>query len=294
MKIEQIMKKYNEILIDFVDEICYSRPIPNREYDQIYMRARNMISQALLVAKYFKDKDVVFLGDGDGMAILFTLLIENKIIEPFKSILILDFDERIINNSKRIISNTYFGKHCVKYELYNIINPIPSEFAHKYNTFYINPPYGSKNRGLSCKLWLYRCFELCKKEVTGCLILPNDNIRKWTKENMSEIISFLSVHGLIPFHVEPEYHRYFLKDDPQLKSSSILVKGNIKGDNIFEEKPFFARELKNLYGSPRVIPKYIYEDEKDLKGRKDFTWQFGITDFWENELSEVINEEQKK
>ena len=57
--------------------------------------------------------------------------------------------------------------------------------------FYINPPYGSKNKGLSTIAWLHRCMELCKQESSGCLVIPYDENVLWTVEAMRNIQDFL-------------------------------------------------------------------------------------------------------
>ena len=67
-------------LVELVDIVANSRPLANREYDQIYMFTVDMIIQAELMSDYIKNKKIVFVGDGDGMSMLFELLMQNSII----------------------------------------------------------------------------------------------------------------------------------------------------------------------------------------------------------------------
>ena len=67
------VKKELHSLSNFLDQV---RPKPIREFDQIYMKTNDMISQAELTLPMLKGKRILFLGDGDGMSVLFTKLFE--------------------------------------------------------------------------------------------------------------------------------------------------------------------------------------------------------------------------
>ena len=84
--------------VSLVDIVAYRRPAANRVFDQIYMMTGDMLTQVDVMQDYLTDKDVIFLGDGDGMSMLFGLFSVKNIINSPKSISVLDFDERIVNN----------------------------------------------------------------------------------------------------------------------------------------------------------------------------------------------------
>jgi predicted methyltransferase len=134
-------------ILDFVDIIVYNRPLPHREYDQIYMKARYMLDQLGFIKSYINNKRIVFLGDGDGMSLLLSLFSAKGLLN-IASMAILDFDERILEKYKEV--NKQYNLHSIPtcYHLYNVINPIDASLSGKFNFFYINPPYGSKNAGL--------------------------------------------------------------------------------------------------------------------------------------------------
>jgi len=88
--------------INAISDVVQNRPIPLREFDQIYMKVADMVIQAEYVARVFDNKNVVFVGDGDGIALSAAHLKAQRVINygP-QSITLLDFDERIVNSVRR-------------------------------------------------------------------------------------------------------------------------------------------------------------------------------------------------
>jgi len=149
-------KAFPKHLVSLADSVAYNRPRPLREYDQIYMMSGDMLAQAELMKDYVDSKRLVFLGDGDGMSMLFGLLATKGEMAPPKRMLVLDFDKRILENIQRFAaSNGFKSSGVVLYtEPYNVLDPIPDEHFGTSDFFYINPPYGSKNFGRSTITWL--------------------------------------------------------------------------------------------------------------------------------------------
>lgn len=251
------------------------KPEAKRIYDQIYMMSNDMMLQAKLSAPYMFDKKVAFLGDGDGMGLLFALLMKNKLINKFESIDVFDFDIRLLNGFRSVIKQYKLDEvlpiNCIEY---NVIDIIPDRYRKQYDYFYINPPYGSKNKGDSCIAWLYRCITLCKDICSGCIILPYDKNIDWTVENMSNIQKFLLEHNFVIRDMVSNMHRYHLQDAPDLQSATIFVDKvqSIKEEYLDELLPI--KLIKNLYGDVRSIPKYIKDDNTKL-GSDDFSWNYG-------------------
>lgn len=262
-------------ILEILESIIMCRPAPIRKYDQIYMKANDMFYQAMLVSDLIAEQKVVFLGDGDAMSLLFLLLMNKGKISYSKQLTVLDFDERIVNNHKKQFLANGINKNInLSTKLYNVINPLPEEEKNKYDFFYINPPYGSKNEARSCMAWLYRCMELCNKGCKGCIILPYDNKQVWTIENLKVIENFLIENGFIIRDIISNMHKYHLLDNPNLTSSSIIVERieNIKSK--YENVTLPEEIVRNFYGNERKLPEYI-KDDGTLYGVEDFAWKYG-------------------
>lgn len=270
-------------LIDWLDLITYSRPLPNREFDQIYMKASNMYDQAKYINKFIEKKDIVFLGDGDGMSILLSVMSERKLVSGISSIEVLDFDERILTNIKTQIEYLQIKNIPFSCKMYNVIMPIEKDYLNRFNFFYINPPYGSKNSGLSCKIWIDRCIDLCTEQCSGCIIIPYDYKYKWTIINMKQIQQYLLDKGFIIRDMVSYMHQYYLDDNPDLKSASLIVEKVSDGKAEYSGRFLDTYLVKNLYGEPRKIPKYIFSSLDDRLGLKEYNWIYGKDGFWESE-----------
>ena len=55
--------------INLISDIVANRPMPIRELDQIYMKHADMLLQIEHISKWFADRNVVFIGDGDAIAL---------------------------------------------------------------------------------------------------------------------------------------------------------------------------------------------------------------------------------
>jgi predicted methyltransferase len=172
---------------------------------------------------------------------------------------------------KRSVKTIDFVQH-------NIINPLPEHYKGKYDFFYINPPYGSKNDGLSCILWLHRCMDLGTDNCSGCIIIPVCDSHPWTIPNLLNIQRFICANGFFIKEVITNIHEYDM-DDKNLKSAAIIVQRNDFRKSPYSSTQFTKEMIKNLYGRPRKIPLYI-EDDFSSRGRLNFSWAYGLDDFW--------------
>lgn len=64
-----IVKFDLRLAINSISDVVMNRPAPLREFDQIYMKVADMVVQAEYVARVFDGKKVIFVGDGDGIAL---------------------------------------------------------------------------------------------------------------------------------------------------------------------------------------------------------------------------------
>lgn len=269
--------------VSLVDIVAYRRPSANRLFDQIYMMTGDMLTQVDIMQDYLATKNVVFLGDGDGMSMLFGLFATKGIINSPKSLSVLDFDERIVNNALNFSEEFRFSdKLRFSCEKYNVIERIPDKHREKYDFFYINPPYGSKNTGVSCEVWLHRCMDLCKTASSGCIIIPYDMEQEWTVKAMIYVQKFLLSHGFVIRDMVSYMHSYHLKDNPVLRSATLIVDriDNVQSEYASQNLP--VELLKNLYGEPRPIPRYIC-DNGTPTGEPNYDWEYG-KEFWEKKM----------
>ena len=278
--LSNILDSEENRIMRLADLVAYRRPYANREFDQIFMLAADMVKQVDVIEDYIRAKNVLFLGDGDGMSMMFGLFGSQGIIEGPSSMTIYDFDQRIIHNIKTFAEDYKFlDKYKLKCYNYNVIDPIPQQSQKRYNFFYINPPYGSKNHGLSTEAWLHRCIDMCTENCSGCIVIPYDNQHRWTQDAMLDIQKFLAAHGFVVRDMISSMHLYHLKDNPELKSATVIVDKIASAQSEYSGKQLPISMLVNMYGSPRSIPHYIIDDGSPM-GRMDFDWKFGHN-FWE-------------
>lgn len=255
--------------MEAVEIVAQARPEALRIYDQIPMRSRDLLRQVTLIAPYLAGKFIVFMGDYDSTSLLIGLLVKRGSIPSPKSMLLLDFDERLLSVADKLATQ-YDFQDILETRLYNAFDPIPSELIGKFDWFYTNPPYGSHNLGESARLFITRGCELARQNVAnGCIILPDDEFRPWTRSAMHSTQRFLCECGWTIDEKINKLHRYYLDDDRELASSVILVKRNSDLHNRQKMMHYAARkvdfdEIPYFYGrsvsSP--YPRYILQDGK--------------------------------
>src|ERR1051325_2843471 len=82
--------------INAISDVIENRPRSLREFDQIYMKAGDMVLQSELVARWAGGKRLAFIGDGDAISVCVAYLQKREIINYGPSeIVVFDFDERI-------------------------------------------------------------------------------------------------------------------------------------------------------------------------------------------------------
>ena len=52
-----------------LSDVVMNRPTPIRLFDQIYMKLPDMLLQAEVISRWFDQKDVIFIGDGDAIGL---------------------------------------------------------------------------------------------------------------------------------------------------------------------------------------------------------------------------------
>ena len=247
--------------INAVSEVIINRPKPLREFDQIYMKAGDMLLQAEHISRLFHERKVVFIGDGDSISLCLVHLFNQKILEKGpQHVHVLDFDERIVNSINNF-SVRFNIRNLISAELYNIADPLPENHWHQYDGFYSNPPFGSCNGGKSIESFLIRAIEACGKDSSGAIVIADHQEFPWTSQLLFNTEKFMIDKGWYVAQLIPEFSAYHLDDNPTLTSCSISFKRKTFRPTNYQSKPLPATYFENFYGkdNPLVI-KYV----KDL------------------------------
>ena len=67
--------------INAISDVIQNRPRPLRNFDQIYMKAGDMVMQAELIARWANGKRVAFIGDGDAISVSVAYLHSRGILD---------------------------------------------------------------------------------------------------------------------------------------------------------------------------------------------------------------------
>ncbi|MCB0094202.1 MAG: bis-aminopropyl spermidine synthase family protein [Caldilineaceae bacterium] len=255
---------FDRAVVEIVSQL---RPPSLREFDQIPMRSPDLIRQVKLMAPYLASKSVVFLGDHDGTSLLLGLMSKGQACPSPKSMLLLDFDERLLVAANEL-AHEYGFSDILKTDLYNVFDPVPSKLFGQFDWFYTNPPYGCRNQGESARLFIARCCEFAHSQNSkGCIILPDDENRPWTNTAMDATSKFLHQHNWTIDEKLNQMHQYQLDDDQELASSVILVKRSSCSSSESPPVSYAGRrvdfdEIPHFYGLTvkPPYPRYIKGD----------------------------------
>lgn len=247
--------------INAVSDVVQNRPLPLREFDQIYMKTGDMVMQSEFVARWAQGKRLAFIGDGDAISVCVSYLVARSILEDGPSyITVYDFDERIVNAVKRFASDE--GIENLDAVLYNCIDVIPD--AEPYDCIYTNPPWGASNGGESVNLFLERGFELLHYEGEALVVIADSDDVAWPKSVLHAVQRFGSDKGFYVSRMTPKLHSYHLDDAPDLKSCNLIFSSTPENGREPTSKQRQGQDLANFYGrnaAPRV--RYV----RDRAGR---------------------------
>lgn len=201
--------------LNAVSDVIQNRPRPLRDFDQIYMKAGDMVLQSELIARWANGKDLAFIGDGDAISVCVAYLKSEGIVDygP-RTITVFDFDERICNAVTRFAEHAGIG--ALKSELYNCLDafPKPGEF----DAFYTNPPWGASNDGRSVVVFMRRGMEACAYAGDGAVVVADDPGMVWPRRVLSRLQREALDAGYVVQRMMTEVHSYHLDDAPDLRS----------------------------------------------------------------------------
>lgn len=254
--------------LNAVSDVVANRPPAIREFDQIYMKHADLLIQTELVSKWFNKRNVVFIGDGDAIGLCLTYLHSlGEIQNGPNQVLIIDFDERVVN-SVRAFAARYSLQERISAQLYNVADPLPGELWERYNAFYTNPPFGATNAGISLQSFLLRGLEACGQSCLGCVVLADSSKQNpvWINEVLYEVQSFLINNNCVTSEMVPKLHTYHLDDDPSLTSCSLIFQRIKYHSSNYSSQPLKKSDRKNFYGTNRDLEvRYVRDTRKQLK-----------------------------
>jgi predicted methyltransferase len=253
--------------INAISDVIQNRPMPLRNFDQIYMKAGDMVLQSEFVARWAQGKRLAFVGDGDAISICVAYLHARGITNYGPSeITVFDFDESICSAVERFADRERL--ETLHARLYNCLEPFPEPADFDY--FYTNPPWGASNEGESVCVFMQRGMEATNYAGEGLLVIADDDELEWPKRVLARAQRFGIDSGFFVQKMMPKMHAYHLDDAPNLRSCNLLFKalpGN--GPHGPSTRVTDAKRLENFYGrdnAPKV--KYVREKKRLEYGKR--------------------------
>lgn len=253
--------------LNAVSDVIQNRPRPLRMFDQIYMRAADMVLQSEYVARWASGGRLAFVGDGDAISVCAAYLVRRNILPRGPSeIVVLDFDERIVSAVNRFADAERI--EGLSATLYNCLDPVPALGTFDY--FYTNPPWGATNSGESVKVFLQRGIELIGGHGEGLVVIADrDDALPWTEEVLAATQQFGLEQGFYVAKMTQALHSYHLDDNPELRSCNLQLRSlPTNSKPLASEAISSAERLEHFYGAdkaPRV--QYVRERKRVDYGR---------------------------
>jgi predicted methyltransferase len=246
-----------------ISDVIQNRPRPLRVFDQIYMKAGDMVMQSEFVASWAHEKRLIFIGDGDAIGIAVAYLQKRNIV-PYgpSKILVLDFDERQVSSVKRFADNERI-EH-LDAMLYNVLDPLPD--LTKFDRFYTNPPWGQSNGGNSVNVFMQRGMEAVGHDGDGMVVIADDDDLPWPKQVLANVQKFAIDQGFFVQRMMTRLHQYHLDDAPDLRSCNLMFRSVANNGEKHQQKSAAIVDkarLANFYGKsqePKI--RYVREIKK--------------------------------
>jgi N4-bis(aminopropyl)spermidine synthase len=247
--------------INAISDVIENRPRSLREFDQIYMKAGDMVLQSELVARWSEGKRLAFIGDGDAISVCVAYLQKREIINYGPSeIVVFDFDERICSAVTRFADKEAIEN--LSAVLYNCLDPFPGPAD--FDCFYTNPPWGASNEGESVKVFMRRGMEAVAYDGEGMVVIADDPELEWPKRVLANVQAFAISNNFFVQKMMSQLHSYHLDDAPDLRSCNLIFKSLPGPKHIPESLPISdPTQVNHFYGRdtpPRV--RYVREKKR--------------------------------
>ena len=243
-----------------VSDVIQNRPRPLREFDQIYMKAGDMVMQSEFIARWANGKRLAFIGDGDAISVCVAYLRERRIL-PYgpASVTVFDFDERIVNAVTRFADGERI--ETLDARLYNCLEAFPA--VAQFDAFYTNPPWGASNDGESVLVFMQRGIEAIGYRGDGAVVVADDPTLEWPARVLANLQKAALEQGFYVQRMMPEVHSYHLDDAPDLRSCNVLLRsfGQEPRRNVESHAITDPARLAHFYGR-NAAPKVRYVRER--------------------------------
>jgi predicted methyltransferase len=247
--------------LNAISDVIQNRPRPLRDFDQIYMKAADMVFQSEYVARWADEQRLAFIGDGDSISVCVAYLKARDIIDygPAR-IRVFDFDERMVSAINRFADSERLDN--LEAQLYNCLDQFPD--GHSFDFFYTNPPWGASNDGRSVNLFTKRGFEAVSYQGEGLVVIADDRKLEWPQHVLANVQEYAAEHGFYVSRMQPELHLYHLDDNPELKSCNLTLRSRPGNQPRGQSEPMSDPDfLEHFYGQdqpPRV--RYVRERKR--------------------------------
>jgi len=245
--------------LNAVSDVIQNRPRPLREFDQIYMKAGDMVMQSEFIARWADGKRLAFIGDGDAISVCVVYLQARGIL-PYgpAHVTVFDFDERICNAVTRFADQERLEKLDAR--LYNCLDAFPA--CGEFDAFYSNPPWGASNDGESVNVFMQRGMEAVGFTGEGAVVVADDPTLEWPSRVLASLQRAALGAGFYVQRMMPQVHSYHLDDAPELRSCNVLLRavGAPARDQVASEPITDPTRLEHFYGrgaAPKV--RYVRE-----------------------------------
>lgn len=231
-----------------ISDVVQNRPRPLREFDQIYMKAGDMVLQSEFVAHWAQGQRLAFVGDGDAISVCVSYLHTRGVLAygPSK-ITVFDFDERIVSAINRFADKERL--ETLEARLYNCLEPLTDDVG-TYDLFYSNPPWGASNGGRSVIAFARRGMELIRFVGEGLLVIADrDAELPWTEEVLANVQQYASEEGFYVSKMMGRMHEYHLDDNPELRSCNLILRSRPDNGRELSSGPVEPSDLTDFYGA---------------------------------------------
>lgn len=262
--------------LNAVSDVIANRPLPIREFDQIYMKMGDLVVHAEFVARRMNERGVAFVGDGDAVGLAIAHLMNEGILDRGPSkILVLDFDERVVRSIERFAAN-YGLQDRIEARLYNVVDAVPEELLSAYGGFHINPPWGQHNSGESVSVFLERAIQLLDGSGVGIVVIADDPALAWTNEVLRRTQRTALERGLIVDEMIPGFHQYHLDDAPELRSCCLIFRQTEA--SLITNAPLELQRMENFYGRTQRLRVHYVRDRPgvDVGTAPDRSYEFEL------------------
>ena len=221
-----------------------------------------MVRQARFIARQFRDLNVVFVGDGDSIALgIIHLWQSGCLTRGPRHVRVLDFDERIVNFIGGFAARRGY-EHLITAKLYNVADPLPCRLLAKADVFYTNPPWGSSNNGESVVAFLNRGIEAVHNRGAGAVVIAHDPLRDWAQRVLHRTQVELLENDFVVNEIGAQRHHYYLDDAPELQSCTLMARRILPRADAPTSWPLRASSFRNFYGrNQHLRVQYVFDDK---------------------------------